>query len=157
MKANYYFNTIIISNSQIEILISISSSTNDNVNMSFPNSNFEGNFSTYVFGKKFLHYRELKIVCLSSRHILCEKKLNSLLGVVVRILVEKLNIYEDHIFSRPLLQTCRLERTTLCLNTWLRVNKKISFLIIFIEINEIVCLLCAHHVMTSKNSSFSKN
>jgi len=30
-----------------------SRSTNDNVNMSLPNSNFEGNFSTYVFGKSF--------------------------------------------------------------------------------------------------------
>jgi len=28
--------------------------------MSFPNSKFEGNFSTYVFGKSFWHYRELK-------------------------------------------------------------------------------------------------
>ena len=28
-----------------------SKSTNVNVNMSFPNSNFEGNFSTYEFGK----------------------------------------------------------------------------------------------------------
>ena len=27
--------------------------TNVNVNMSFPNSNFEGNFSSYVFGKSF--------------------------------------------------------------------------------------------------------
>jgi len=27
--------------------------------MSFPNSNFEGNFSTYVFGKSFWHYRDL--------------------------------------------------------------------------------------------------
>jgi len=29
--------------------------------MSFPNSSFEGNVSTYVFGKSFWHYRELKI------------------------------------------------------------------------------------------------
>jgi len=28
--------------------------------MSFPNSNFEGNFSTYVFAKSFGHYRDLK-------------------------------------------------------------------------------------------------
>ena len=37
----------------------ISRSTNVNVSMSFPNSNFEGNFSTYVFGKSFWHYRDL--------------------------------------------------------------------------------------------------
>jgi len=28
--------------------------------MSFPNSNFEGNVITYVFGKSFWHYRERK-------------------------------------------------------------------------------------------------
>jgi len=41
--------------------------------MYFPNSNFEGNFSTYVFGKSFCHYGELKIDCWASRYILCEK------------------------------------------------------------------------------------
>jgi len=44
--------------------------------MSFPNSNFDGNFSTYVFGKSFWHYRGLKIVCWASRHLLWEKILN---------------------------------------------------------------------------------
>jgi len=38
---------------QIQPLVSYSSSTNVNVNMSFPNSNFEENFSAYVFGKSF--------------------------------------------------------------------------------------------------------
>ena len=37
----YYFSTIIISNSEIEILVSFSRSTNINVNMYFPYSNFE--------------------------------------------------------------------------------------------------------------------
>jgi len=32
-----------------------------NLNISFPNSNFERNFSSYVFGKSFWHYRELKV------------------------------------------------------------------------------------------------
>jgi len=41
------------SNSQTEILVSYSKSTNVNVNMSFPISKFEGNISTYVFGKSF--------------------------------------------------------------------------------------------------------
>ena len=102
-KQNYHFSTIIISNSQIETLVSYSSSNNVNVNMSFPNSNFEGIFSTYVLGKSFRHYRELKIDCWSSRHMLCEKILNSFLCVVVRILVEKLNKCEGHIYLRPLL------------------------------------------------------
>jgi len=41
--------------------------------MFFPNSNFEGNVSTYVFGKSFGHYRGLKNECWTSRHTLCEK------------------------------------------------------------------------------------
>ena len=64
---NYYFSTIIISNSLIEILVSYSWSTYVNVNMSFPNSKFGGNFSTYVFGKSFWHYRELKSTSYLSR------------------------------------------------------------------------------------------
>jgi len=54
---NYHFSTIFISNFRIEILGSYSMSTNVNVKMSFPNSKFEGNFSTYVFGELFCHYR----------------------------------------------------------------------------------------------------
>ena len=95
-----------------------------NMNMSFRNSNCEGNFSTYVFGKSFLHYRELKIDCWISRHILCEKKNRFFICVNFRILVEKWNMYEAHIFPRPLLQTCSLETTPLCLNTQLHVYKK---------------------------------
>jgi len=49
----YYFRKFIFSNSQIELLVPFSKSTKVNVNMSFPNTNFEGNFSTYVFGKSF--------------------------------------------------------------------------------------------------------
>ena len=119
----YYFRTFIFSNSQIEILVSFSRSMNVNVNMSFPIIIFEGNFSTYVFGKSFWHYREVKIDCWSSRHILCEKILNTFLGVEVRILVERLNIFKCHISPRPLQRTFRLERTSSCLNTRIRVNK----------------------------------
>ena len=52
-KKKYFFRTFIFSNPQIEILFSFSRPTNVNVIMSLPNSNFEGNFSTYVFGKSF--------------------------------------------------------------------------------------------------------
>ena len=51
MKAILSFSTIIISNSQIETLVSYSMSPKVNGSMPFPNSNVEGNFSTYVFGK----------------------------------------------------------------------------------------------------------
>ena len=101
--------TIIISNFQIEILVSYSRSTHVSVNTSFPNSNFERNSNTYVCGKSFWYYRDLKIDCWTSRHILCEKIFNSFVCVKVRILVEKWNIYEAHIFRWPLLQKCRLE------------------------------------------------
>ena len=123
-RQNYHFSTIIISNSQIETLVSYSSSTKFNVNMSFPNSNFEGKFSTYVFGKSFLHYRNLKSECWTSRHILCKKIWIFFICVEVRLQCKKWNMYEAHIFPRPLQQTCRLETTKLCLNTRLRVNKK---------------------------------
>ena len=55
-KQKYFFRTFIFSNPEVEILVSFSRSTNVNVNMSYPNSNFEGHFSTYVFAKSFGHY-----------------------------------------------------------------------------------------------------
>jgi hypothetical protein len=61
--------------SQLEILESYSRATTVNVNMSFQNSNIEGYFSIYVFGKSFCHYRELKIDCWTWRHILYEKNI----------------------------------------------------------------------------------
>jgi len=103
--------------SQLEIMVSYLKSTYVIVNTCFPNSNFEGNFSTYVFGKSFWHYRELKIDCSTSRHKLCEKILDVFLCVEVRILVEKWNMFEALIFQRTLLHTYRLETTSLCLNT----------------------------------------
>ena len=63
--------------------------------------------------------------------------------------VKKGNMYEAHIFPRPLQQTCGLEPTPVCINTRLSVKKNLNFQINFIEINVNVCLLCAHHVMTS--------
>ena len=96
-RQKYYFGTFIFSNSQIEILFSFSRSTNVNVNMSIPNSNFEENFSTYVFGKSFWHYRELKSECWTSRHIICKKILNIFLCVEVRILCKKVKyVWRSH-------------------------------------------------------------
>jgi len=73
---NNYYGTIIVSNSQIEILVSYSRSTNANVDISFPKSKFEGNISIYVFGKSFWHNRELKSESWASRHLLSEKIFN---------------------------------------------------------------------------------
>ena len=61
----------------------------------------------------------------------------------------KVKYYEAHIFPRPLLRTCRLETTFLCLNSRLRVNKNFSNSHYFYEININVCLLCSRPVMTS--------
>ena len=99
--------------------------------------------------KAFWHYRDLKSECWTSRHILSKKILNFFVCVEVRFFGEKWNIYEAHIFPRPLLQTCRLKTTSLCSNTRLRVNKNFEILIILIELNVNVCVLCAHPVMTS--------
>ena len=60
--------------------------------------------------------------------------------------VKKCNMYEAHIFPRPLQQTCTLETTPWCLNTRL-IEKKIQILTTFIEINLNVCPLCDHHAM----------
>ena len=93
----YYFRTFIFSNSQIELLVSFSRSTNVNVNMSFPNRNFEGNFSTYVFGKWFWHYRDLKSERWTSPHILCKKILNFLVCVEVSILCKNVKyVWSSH-------------------------------------------------------------
>jgi len=82
------------------------------------------------------------------RDIYYEKKiLNSFVCVEFRIPGEKWNEYESHIFPRPLLQTCRLETTSLCLNTPLLVNKNFKILNICIEINVNVFLLLYHNVM----------
>jgi len=88
LRQNYTFSTIIISNSQIETLVSYSRSTNINVNMSLPYSNFKGNRSTHVFGNLFRHDRELNIDCWTSRHISWEKIFNTFVCVEVGILVE---------------------------------------------------------------------
>ena len=50
--------------------------------------------------------------------------LNTFVCVEVRIFVEIWNIYEVLIFPMPLLQTCILEKISLCSNTRLGVNKK---------------------------------
>ena len=125
-RQKYYFRTFIFSNSQIEFLDSFSKSTNVNVYLSFPNSNFEGNFITYVFGKSFWHYRELKSECWTSRHIVCQKILNFSYVWSIEFFVKKWNMYEAHIFPRPLKQTCSLETTPFCLNTRLGVKKNLN-------------------------------
>ena len=66
--------------------------------MSFPNSNFERNFSTYVFAKSFCYFRELKIEFGQRDTYSAKKILNSVVCVEVIILVEKCFVYEGHIF-----------------------------------------------------------
>jgi len=117
--------------------------------MFFQNSNFEGNFSTYVFGKSFWHYRDLKINCWKWRHIFCEKNIKYFRMCGGYYCCRKVKyIWRSHfpkaistnmlfgndffVFKYP--ATC--------------TQKNFLILIIFIEINVNVCLLCAHHVMT---------
>ena len=100
--------TINISNCQIETLVSYSKSTNVNVNMTFPSSNFEGNCSTYVFCKSFWHYWELKIDCWTLRNILCEKILNPFVCVEVRILVEKWKVMRTSHFPEIIITNMQI-------------------------------------------------
>jgi len=75
-----------------------------------------------------------------------KKLLKTFECVELRIHVAKWNVYEGHIFQRPLLLTCRLETISLRLNNRLLV-KKIQILKTIIEININVCLLFDHHIM----------
>jgi hypothetical protein len=63
-----------------------------------------------------------------------KKILNSFVCVEVRILLEKCNVYEGHIFKSPLQQTCRMETTTLCLNTKLLVKKNFKFSLFLLKL-----------------------
>ena len=56
-----------------------------------------------------------------------QKNIKFLIRVELRILCKKWNMYEAHIFPRPLQQTCRLETTPLFLNTRLCVNRKFQY------------------------------
>jgi len=117
--------------------------------MSVPKRNFEGHFTTYVFGSRmFCHVRKLKVGCCTSCHLLWKNVLNYFEWVEVRILVGKWNKYEAHIFTRSLVQKCWLETTTLCLNSRLRVNKIFYILNIYIEIYVTLRLLCAQPLIS---------
>jgi len=59
--------------------------------------------------------------------LLWKKILNYFVFVEVRILVEKWNIYEAHIFTRSLVQKCYLETNSLCLNMLLCVKTFLHF------------------------------
>ena len=102
-----------------------------------------------MLGNSFWRYRELKIDCWSSRHILCEKNIKSFRMCGASISCRKVKCIWSSYFQRPLLQTFKLETTSLCLNTRLLVNKSFPNSHNFTEINVNVCLLCTHHVMTS--------
>jgi len=65
--------------------------------MSFPNSNFEGNISTFVFGKYFDIIDHWKLSVWHRDIYYAKKILNYFVCVEVRIFVENLNVYEGHI------------------------------------------------------------
>ena len=67
----------------------------------------------------------------------------------VRYLVEKWNIYDAHIFTRSLVQTCSFESSSLFLHSRLRVNKKFPNSHYFFETNINPWLLGAHLLKTS--------
>ena len=85
-RQKYYFRTFIFSNSQIEILVSFSRSTKVNVNMSFPNSNFEGNLCYASHFDIIVTWK----VNVGHRGIYNANILNFFIWVEVRILCKKL-------------------------------------------------------------------
>ena len=121
-RKKYFSRMYIFSNPQIEILVSFSRSTNVNVNMYFPNSNFEGNLCDM---QVFWHYRDQKIECWISRHILCKKILNFFIWVDVTILCKKVKyVWSSHFPETITNKHAAWKRLLLCLNIRLRVNKK---------------------------------
>ena len=117
--------------------------------MYFPNSNFEGNFSTYVFGKSFWHYRYLKTECWTSRHILWKKILNFFICVEDRILCKKvIYVWSSH-FPQAITTNMQIGIDSFVFKYPVTYKKNFKIHINFIKFNVNVCLLCAHHVMTS--------
>ena len=102
--------TIIISNSQIEILVSYTRSRNVNVSMSFPNRNFEGNFCIMCLASHFDIIESWKLIVVHCDIYYAKQILNTFVCVEVRILVGKWNIHEAHVFPKPLLQICIWKR-----------------------------------------------
>jgi len=80
--------------------------------MFFPNSNFEGNFSTYCLASHLDIIEILKLIVGHCNNYYAKKILNSFACVEVRILVDKWNVY-GQIFPRPLPKPCSLETTSL--------------------------------------------
>ena len=92
----YYFRTFIFSNSQIEILVSFSRSTNVNVNMSFPNIILK---ETLVLMCLASHYDIIETwkVNVGHRDIYYAKILNFFKCVEVRILCKKVKyVWSSH-------------------------------------------------------------
>ena len=139
-RQKYYFRTFIISNSQIEILVSFSRSTNVYVNMSFANSNFEGNFSTYVFGKSFWHYREQNCECWSSRHILCKKISNFSYVWRLEFFVQKVKYVWSSHFPEAIKTNMQIGNDSFVFKYPVRFKKNLKIHINFIAINVKVCL-----------------
>ena len=112
-----------ISNIPTGNTVIIFGSTNVNVNLSFRIVILKETLVLMCLASHFDILETWKLIV--GHHVieLSEKILHFFVGVEVRIVVEKWNIYEAHIFPRPLLQTCRLETTPFCLNNWLCVKK----------------------------------
>ena len=149
MKVNYHLSTIMISNSQMETQVSYSSSTKVNVTCLFLILNLKDSSALKSLASHF-DIIESWVLIVGHRDIYYAKKnLNTFVCVEVWFLVLKLNVYEGHIFPRILLQTCRMETASLCIITRLLLKRNFQILIIIIEIHINVCVLFAHHVMTS--------
>ena len=125
-KQKYFYRTFIFSNPQIEILVSFSRATNVNVNMSLPNNNFEGNFSSYVFGKSFWHYRDPKSECWTSRHTIYKKILNFSYVCRLEFFVKKWNMYESHIFPGAITTNMLIGNDSFVFKYTVTIKQKIS-------------------------------
>ena len=115
-----------------------------NVNISAPKNNYEGKFSTNVLGKCVFETFASWIENDGHRDIYYSKKILIYFeSVEVRILAEKWNIYEAHIFPMSLVQTCWLETTTLCLHTRLSVKNISNSHTFYCNLGNRLTLMCS--------------
>ena len=124
-ELKFYFRTFISSNSQIEILVSFLRSTNVNENMSFPNSNFEGNFSTYVFDKSFFIIETWK-VNVGHRDLYYAKNIKFFICVEVRIPCKKVKYVWSSHFPQDITTKMRIGNESFVFKYPVTCKQKIS-------------------------------
>ena len=121
-RQKYYFSTFIFSNSQIEILVLYSRSTNVNVNTSFTNSNFEGNLCYAIYFDIIEPWK----VNFGLRNIYYAKNTKFFICVEVRILCKKVKYVWSSHFPEAITTKMQLGNDSFVFEYPVRSKQKIS-------------------------------